>query len=117
MISVGPGVITTVTGLLGDAVALITGDRIDDTDGSVTVLVTEFLQSLAREGASQDAATSFENILRQITGGTGLPDSATAPTPLEFITTVVDGIENSVEDIFTVLSDLLQKLLNAITGK
>lgn len=117
LISVGTGVVTTVTGLLDDAVSLITGDTGDDADGMITALVTQFLQNLAVGGATEDTAASFEGILRQITGGTGLPESMAAPTPLEFVDAVVNGVEDSVEDIFTVLANLLQALVTAITGR
>lgn len=116
VMSVGAGVVTTVTGLIDDAVSLITGAGGDDADGAITALVTEFLQNLATGGATADAAASFENILRQITGGTGLPEAVAAPTPQEFVEAVVNGIEDAVEDIFTVLANLLQTLVNAITG-
>lgn len=118
-ISVGTGVITTVVKQLDDAIALITGDTGDDADGAITALVTEFLQNLSTGGgATADAALSFENILRQITGGTGLPESVSAPTAQDFVTAVVDGIGDiTIDDVFATLSSLLQTLVNAITGR
>jgi YVTN family beta-propeller protein len=117
-LAVSTGVITTVTEIIDNAVALITGDTGDDDDGSITALVTEFMQNLAiGGGATQDAATSFENIIRQITGGTGLPEAEAAPSPLEFITATVDAAGQAGEDIFAALAELLQTLVSAITGR
>jgi hypothetical protein len=113
IVSVGTGVIETVTGIVGDAVYLLTGDVLDNIDRDVKGLVTDFLQELARAGTTITAANSFENILRQITGGTGTTGDLDIPTPLEFVEGVVDAADDAIED----LADWLQKIINAIINK
>jgi YVTN family beta-propeller protein len=113
VVSLGSGVIATVTDILGEAVYLITGQQIANADGKVTTQVTDFLTQLAvGDGVTADAATSFENVLRQITGGTGITAISTVPAPLDFVTNAVNAAENTIET----LSEWLQKILNAITG-
>ena len=113
-VAVGAGVIATVTDILGEAVYLITGTRIADVDGTINNQVTDFLQKLAiDDGVSDDAATSFENIIRQITGGTGLVGTTTVPTPMDF----VSGAVNAVEDAIETLAETLLRIINAITGR
>lgn len=113
VIAVGAGVVATITGLVGEAVYLVTGDRSEDSDGIIGSLVTDFLQELAGQGATDSAATSFENILRQITGGTGVTGADTQPTPIDF----VQGVVDAAEEIIETLADWLQKIINAITGR
>lgn len=114
VIAIGQGVVSTVTDIIGKAVYLITGKEVEDTDGRVRSQVTDFLQKLAADdGVSEDAATSFENILRRITGGTGLTGTATVPTPINFVTNAVNAVENFIET----LAEWLQKILHAIIGK
>ena len=113
VVSLGTGVIATVTDILAEAVYLITGQQIANADGKITTQVADFLTKLAVEdGVSNDAGTSFENILRQITGGTGTTAISTVPAPLDFVTNAVDAAENTIET----LAEWLQKILNAITG-
>lgn len=110
IVAVGSGLIDDLTTIITDAVAAITGQAPDTTDGTVTGLVTQFLQHLESGGATTDAATSFENILRQLTGGTGTIDTATLPSPLDFVTSAVQGTLDT-------LAEWLQQIINAITGK
>ena len=113
VVSLGSGVIATVTDIIGEAVYLITGQEITNADGKITTQVTDFLTQLATgDGVTTDAATSFENVLRQITGGTGITSISTVPAPLDFVTNAVNAAENTIET----LSEWLQKILNAITG-
>lgn len=113
LILVGTGVVETVTGIVGDAVYLLTGDALDNINKDIQGLVTEFLQELSRSGTTVTAANSFENILRQITGGTGTIGYEDVPTPLQFVGSVVDA----AEDVMEGLADWLQKIVNAITNK
>lgn len=113
LLTVGTGVIGTVTDLLGQAVYLITGQKITTPGGVVEDQVTDFLKKLAADdGVTPDAGTSFENILRQITGGTGITTPATVPDPLDFVTAAVNAVEDTIET----LAELLQDILRAITG-
>lgn len=112
-VALGTGVVDTVTGLIGDAVYLITGQEITDTDGKIKGQVTDFLQKLAiTDGVSADAGAAFESVLRQITGGTGLTGTSAVPAPLDFVTTAVGALEDAIEN----LAEQLQKILAAITG-
>jgi hypothetical protein len=114
VVAVGAGVITTVSDIIGQAVYLITGEKIDPTDATVRGQVTDFLQKLASgEGVSADAATSFENIIRQITGGTGVTGAGAVPAPLDFVQGAVDAAEELIET----LAEWLQKIINAIIGR
>lgn len=111
VLNTGTGVVDTVTDIVAQAVSLITGQPVDNTTGQVTSQVTDFLQKLAiSPGVSDDAASAFESIVRQITGGTGSTALETIPSPLDFITNAVGGtLEN--------LADSFLKIINAILGK
>lgn len=114
VLAVGGGVVATVTDLIGEAVYLTTGQKISTTtDGTVKNQVTDLLQNLAKnEEVTTDAGATFENILRQITGGTGVTNLPAVPAPFDFITNVVNAVEGTIET----LAEWLQKILNAITG-
>lgn len=113
-LAVGAGVILTVTDLIGNAVLLLTGAKIVDTTAA-REQVADFLKKLAaNDGITDDAATAFENILRQITGGTAPTTNVTdLPTPMDFIS----GAVNAVDDVLQTLAEILQKIINAIVGK
>lgn len=113
VVAVGAGVIATVSDILAEAVYVITGEKIADVDGTVKNQVTDFLQKLAiDDGVSDDAATSFENIIRQITGGTGVTGTPTVPAPLDFVTAAIDAVEDAIET----LAETLLRIINAIIG-
>ena len=112
VVAVGAGVIATVTDIISESVYLITGQRVTDTTAA-SDQVTDFLQKLASgDGVSTDAGTAFENVLRQITGGTGLTNLPAVPAPLDFVNAAVDAVEETIQT----LAEWLQKILNAITG-
>jgi hypothetical protein len=120
-LSVGFGVIDTVNGILLDAIAALTGETTTDLDGRIRALTTGFLRELGGTGVTATTASSLENLIRQITGGTGLTggmvQGTTVGTPLEFIEQVVDAAGDVVEDVVEGLSDLFAQIVNAITGK
>jgi hypothetical protein len=120
-LAVGVGVVDTVTGIILDAVAALTGDTTTDQDGRIRALTTGFLRELGGTGVTATTATSLENLIRQITGGTGLTggmvQGTTVGTPLEFIEQVAEAAGDVVEDVVEGLSDLFAQIVNAITGK
>ena len=120
-LAVGAGVVDTVNGILLDAVAALTGETTTDHDGGIKALTTGFLRDLGGTGATATTATSLENLIRQITGGTGLTggmvQGTTVGTPLEFIEQVAEAAGDAVEDVVEGLSNLFAQIVNAITGK
>lgn len=120
-LAVGTGVVDTVNGILLDAVAALTGETTTDHDGGIRALTTGFLRDLGGTGATTTTATSLENLIRQITGGTGLTggmvQGTTVGTPLEFIEQVAEAAGDVVEDVVEGLSNLFAQIVNAITGK
>ena len=115
VMSVTNGVVSTVSLIISEAVRLITGNPVAQ-DQNVFGTVTDFLQNLARGGVSANSATSFENILRQVTGGTGRTETATT-SPFQFVQTAISAAVDVVEDIFETLAEWFQNILNAILGR
>lgn len=115
VVAVTAGVIGTVTNIISQAVRLITGSPVEE-NRTTTATVTTFLQNLAGGGVTDNSATSFENILRQITGGTGRTETATT-SPFQFVQTAISAAVDVVENIFETLSEWFQEILNAILGR
>jgi hypothetical protein len=120
-LSVNGGLVDTVNGILLAAVGAMTGVEALDRDGKIKSLTTGFLQDLAEDGPTANTATSLENLIRQVTGGTGLTggmvQGTAVTTPLEFIQEVVDAAGDAAEGVVTGLSNLFAQIVNAITGK
>jgi len=119
-LSINGGVVDTVNSLLLGAVAAMTGTPVDLPGGEVRSLTTGFLQALAEDGPVASTATSLENLIRQITGGTGLTggmvQGTAVTTPLEFVEQVADAAGDAAGEVLTGLSNLFAQIVNAITG-
>lgn len=98
----------------------MTGTPVDLPGGEVRSLTTGFLQALAEDGPVASTATSLENLIRQITGGTGLTggmvQGTAVTTPLEFVEQVADAAGDAAGEVLTGLSNLFAQIVNAITG-
>lgn len=111
-IKVGLGVVDTTVGILTEAVYVITGKKVEASRATVN-LVIEFLQELARQGeVTAKSAITFENILRQLTGGTGLMGKED-PTILGF----VQNIFQLPGDVVVNLADHLRRIVKGILTK
>lgn len=118
---VSVGVVSTVTGVVLNAVTALTGDDFTDDGAVITALSTDLLQNLATNGATTDTAGALESLLRQITGGTGLTggvvQGTSITTPLDFVQQVITTGGEIIGDVIEALAGLFTQLVNAITGR
>lgn len=108
-VKVGLGLVDTTSAIIVESLFIITGKE-PIVSRSVTNLIIEFLQELYRQGeVTTAAAISFENILRQLTGGTGLTGEDD-PTLLNFVQNVFQASTNLTVN----LADWLRRIVRGI---